>query len=59
LPFARLSFQLLGPGFIALLGCARFLVHMMMVAPRISRESGSHKDGHQEEADGKFSHSVP
>ena len=41
LPLPGVSFQLFSPGLVALLGLARFLVHMMVMAPGVSRESGS------------------
>jgi len=41
LPFSGFFFQLFSPGLVALLGGARFLVDVVMMASGVCRESGS------------------
>jgi len=41
LTFSRVFLQLLSTCFIAFLRCSRFLVHVMMVPPGVSRYSGA------------------
>lgn len=57
LPLARFPLQLLGPGVVALLGRASFLVYVVMVSPGVGGDSGACEKGNQKQADGEFSHS--
>ena len=57
LPLLSLSLKFLGAGLIALLGRSRLLVYVMVVAPGVRGHYGACEKGHQEKADGEFSHS--
>jgi hypothetical protein len=56
LPFPRLFFQLLGARVVALFGCPRLLIHVMVMAPGVRGGAATDQNGNQEAADGKSSH---